>query len=186
MKTYLLENSNFDYIPLIIIFVGLILFVLIILYLKHKEKVELKKEIKNNTNSQINLSVNNYCNEKEMIFLEYLHKALPKDFIAFPRVGVDQILQPKGNKIMYNKVLAKYVDICVFLRSEMKPVLIIDLIDTNPATQALCEMDLSVKDALKSVKLPILKQTLSNTYNLDELKKKCYDLIDVKILLRVK
>ena len=122
---FLLDSGNSDALTaLIILGVGIVIaIVAYILLKKHnfggsksgapgKLEVELKKE---------------YVSGEEMKLVEYIHKALPKEFIAFPRVGVDQIVNPTKNRVAYNSIMSKYLDICVFYRKTMEPVLVIDI-----------------------------------------------------------
>ena len=106
-----------------------------------------------------------------MKLLEYIHKALPKDFIAFPRVGVGQIVNPTKNLVAYNSILDKYVDICVFVRKTMEPVLVVDILWDNEAKQQFRDMDLSVVDVLGAVKLKVVKIKIEPAYDIPSLKK---------------
>ena len=121
-----------------------------------------------------------------MKFLESLHKALPREFIAFPYVGVDNIVIPKNGKNMYNKILTKYIDVCVFLRRNMQPVLAIDLFNSNPITQALKKMDTDVYDALKCVGIPVIEIKLVENYDLNILRKNIIDSLPDKVFALIK
>ena len=175
--------DNKVFIPLIIVLVGLCIFILTIVMLKRQPKKK-KNSIKS-TNLSLELN-QHYCSEAEMKFLEALHKALPRDFIAFPYVGVDNIVNPIGDKNMYNKILSKYVDVCVFLRRTMTPVLAIDLFNSNPIVQALKKMDRDVYDALKCAKLPIVEIRMAETYDLNILKKNIIDNLPNNVYLLIK
>ena len=152
---FLLASSNGDVIAALIIFgVGLMgALITYILLKKHnfgggkvstpsKMEVELKKE---------------YVSAEEMKLVEFIHKALPKEFIAFPRVGVDQVVNPTKNRIAYNLVMSKYLDVCIFYRKTMEPVLVIDIVWNNEAKQQFAEMDPNVIGVLKTVKLKVVK-----------------------------
>ena len=105
-----------------------------------------------------------------MRFLEAIHKALPRDCISFPNVGVSKLIEPKGSLVDYNSVMDKYVDICVFLRKDMKPILVIDLYSQSPVSQQLKKFDDNVSAVLKEVKIPVLHKLIQTNYNIDDLK----------------
>lgn len=138
---------------------------------KLKLEVELKKE---------------YTSNEEMRLLEYIHKALPKDFIAFPRVGVDQIVSPTKNKVAYNSIMSKYVDICVFLRKTMEPMLVIDIMWDNQAKQQFSEMDTNVIDVLNTVKLKVVKIKIEPAYDIPTLKKALLTALPDKVIAMLK
>ena len=105
-----------------------------------------------------------------MKFLEAIHKALPRDCISFPNVGLTKLVEPKSNKIDYNYVADKYVDVCVFLRKSMTPILAIDLYDPSPAAQQLKKFDENIKNILSTVKIPILHKQIQEHYVIDDLR----------------
>jgi len=138
---------------------------------KGKLEVELKRE---------------YASNEEMRLLEYIHKALPKDFIAFPRVGVDQIVSPTKNLVAYNSIMSKYVDICVFLRKTMEPMLVIDIMWDNQAKQQFSEMDTNVIDVLNTVKLKVVKIKIEPAYDIPALKKVLLTALPDKVIAMLK
>ena len=58
-----------------------------------------------------------------------ISKVLPKGYVAFPKIGLDTILQPVGSADLYNLVASKYVDIVIFDEITMKPRVAIDIFD---------------------------------------------------------
>lgn len=183
---FLLESSSTDlFVALGIVVAGLIIAFVVYFALKkhnfggkesgkkHKGKleVELKKE---------------YTSAEEMKLLEYIHKALPKDFIAFPRVGVDQIVSPTKNLVAYNSIMSKYVDICVFLRKTMEPVLVIDIMWDNEAKQQFAEMDGNVVDVLNTVKMKVVKIKVEPAYDIQSLKKTLLTALPDKVIAMLK
>ena len=64
----------------------------------------------------------------------------------------------------------KYVDICIFLRKGMKPILVIDLFEASPVAQQLKKFDENVLSILKEVKIPVLHKQIEAEYNIEELK----------------
>lgn len=121
--------------------------------------------------------IDRYMDYREVIFYEYLQRALPQNCVAFPRVGVDAIVKPKGSKNSYNSILSKYVDFVVFNKHTMQPILYVDLFDDSINEQIIKEADKNVENALKCVKLPKLsiKITEDDKYDIEKLK---YDILN--------
>lgn len=165
----LLLNTFTDIIlPIAIIIIAIFIAVLLYKSLTKRFKKPIDNTFKASENAQVSLK-KNYCTEQEMHFLDALHKALPRECISFPRVGVTKIIQPKGNLVDFKSVMGQYLDIVVFLRKEMIPILVIDLYEESPATQQLKKFDDNVITVLNAIKLPIMKKQIQENYNIDEL-----------------
>ena len=156
-------------LPIMVIIIAIVLAVLLSIFLRKKYNKPINTELQRNSIPQVKLK-DSYCTDVEMYFLEVLHKALPRDCIAFPNVGISKIIEPKGNLIDFKATFNKYVDICVFLRKGMKPILVIDLYSPSPAQQQLKKFDDVISDILKEVKIPVLHKEIKNKYNIDELR----------------
>ena len=127
-----------------------------------------------------------FVTDEEMKLLEYIHKALPKDFIAFPRVGVDQVVSPTKNLVAYNSIMSKYLDICVFLRKTMEPVLVVDMLWDNEAKQQFHDMDMNVIDVLSTVKLKVVKIKVEQAYDVPSLRKTLLSALPDKMIAMLK
>lgn len=165
----LLNTFTEIFLPLIILSIGIVLSFVLYKHLQKKFSKPINTTLQRNSTPQVKLK-ENYCTEKEMIFLNALHKALPRDCIAFPNVGVSKLIEPKGNLIDYKLVLDKYVDVCVFLRKGMKPILVIDLYEPSPIAQQLKKFDDNVLAVLNEVKIPVMHKQIESEYNVEELK----------------
>lgn len=172
-------------LPLIILGVGLVLAILLYLFLKKKYKGGVANSTKHSGPPQVKLK-GSYTTEKEMVFLDALHKALPRECISFPNVGVAKLVEPKGNLVDYKNILSKFVDICIFLRKDMTPILVIDLFEPSPAAQQLKQFDSDVSDVLKEVKIPVLHKQIEKNYNIDNLKMEILKSLDSKVLTYLK
>ena len=157
------------YLPTIIILLAIA--GAIFIYIKVKKIMSKEKEIVVVDDGSTDVVLKpSYCTEEEMRFLEALHKALPRECISFPKVGLDNIIDPKGNVNGYNKLLAKYADVCVFLRDGMKPILIIDLFSKGSLAQKISKLDENVLKMLKLIKIPVIQIELQDTYIVENLK----------------
>ena len=156
-------------LPLIILIIGIVAAIIIYRKTSKKFKKLSTPSPKKNTTPQVTIK-KNYCTEEEMKFLEALHKALPRDCISFPNVGITKLIEPTNNKLDYNYSSDKYVDVCVFLRKNMTPILAIDLYEQSPAAQQLKQFDNGIKEILTAVKIPILHKQIEEHYSIEDLR----------------
>ena len=184
MIKFLLENTNDTFVGVGIIVVGFIIAMFTYLGIK-KHNFGGSKKNKKKGSLEVELKKEFVSNE-EMKLLEYVHKALPKDFIAFPRVGVDQIVSPTKNLVAYNSIMSKYVDICVFLRKTMEPLLVIDILWDNEAKQQFRDMDMNVLDVLNAVKLKVVKIKVEPAYDIPNLRKTLLNALPDKTIAMLK
>ena len=78
--------------------------------------------------------------------------------------------------------MSKYVDVVVFTRKDMTPVLVIDLVQKGSAQQQYEELDPNVIKVLKAVKLNILKVDLADAYDIEELKDSVLKALPDKVI----
>lgn len=183
---FLLDSSLGSdlFIAIAIVVVGLLIAVFTYIVLKkHNFGGSGTKKQKGKLEVEINKE---YASAEEMKLLEYIHKSLTKDFIAFPRVGVDKIVNPTKNLVAYNSIMSKYVDICIFLRKTMEPVLVIDIMWDNQAKQQFTEMDNNVVDVLNAVKLKVVKIKIEPAYDIPTLKKTLLNALPDKVIAMLK
>lgn len=155
-------------LPLLIIIIAIIVAFFLFKHLQKKFNKPLDTTPKASTNAQVKLK-SKFCTEEEMIFLEALHRALPRDCISFPHIGVTQLVEPKGSMNDYKAIVDKYVDIVIFLRKDMKPILAIDLYHPSPVAQQLKKFDDNISNVLKAAKIPVLHKQIQNSYNIEDL-----------------
>lgn len=172
-------------LPIIIILIAIILSILLGRLLKKKYCKPVDHSHKAGSNPQVKLKTK-YCTEDEMKFLNALHKALPRDCIAFPHVGISKLIEPKGNLTDYKSIVDKYVDICVFLRKDMKPILIIDLFNPSPVAQQLKKFDEDMTAILKAVKIPVLHKQIQDLYNIEDLTIEALNAMDSTTVAYIK
>lgn len=127
----------------------------------------------------------NYMNGKELTFYKTVLNCLPIDFICFPKVPVNQLITPKDNKVMYNTILDDHVDVVIFLRESMEPVLAIDLYDKTDPEQ-VPELPENIQKALSNAKLPFIKMEAQAEYKIDDVRKKVISAMPAKIMAELK
>lgn len=182
MSLLLADSAKDIIIPIIIIVMIFVIATLIIWGLKHsfgKDRGMVTKNEPKIVNVELRKA---YMKPTEIAFLKNLYKILPAEFVAFPRVGVDNLVQPKNDKVLYNTILSQYVDVCIFLKSTMEPILAIDLYEASPVEQQMKQLHPNVVKALQTVKIPLLSYQLSEEYSLVELRTKVIDAMPSKIV----
>lgn len=157
------------FLPLLLIVIAIIFAVFLYKKLRKTYFKASSPSVKKNSTPQVKLK-GSFVTEQEMTFLEALHKSLPRDCISFPNVGVSRLIEPKGNLVDYHAVMDKFVDIVVFLRKDMTPILVIDLFDPSPIAQQLKKFDDNVNAVLKEVKIPVLHKQIEQKYDTENLK----------------
>jgi len=173
-------------VPILILVAGLAIAMLVYINLRKRTNPDKSMALKVGKGTpEVELN-KTYATPEEMKVLECIHKALPKDFIAFPRVGVNQIVSPTKNLVAYNAILSKYVDICVFLRKTMEPVLVIDLVWDNAVKQQFKVMDENVVAVIKAVKLKTVPIKIEPAYDVSELRKKLLGALPDKMVAMLK
>lgn len=182
----LLCSLSTGMIVFIIIATTLVISAIIIMVLKNKNRnYDYSYNHKTITNAKVKL-VKAYCSPAEMRFIEAVHKSLPKDFIAFPFVSLEKILEPDGSKVDFNIASSKIVDVCIFLQKTMEPVLVIDLYSPSPNNVTLKKIDQDVKALLKKVNLPIIQIKIQDNYDLTILKNDLINSMDEKTFVKIK
>lgn len=186
MISFLCDGFMDVALPILILAVGFTIAIVVYIALKKRglpDKNIALKVGKNKPEVELNKC---YITAEEMKILEYVHKALPKDFIAFPRVGVNQIVSPTKNLVAYNSILSKYLDICVFYRKTMEPLLVIDLQWDNEIKQQFKIMDNNVVAVLNAVKLKVVPIKVEPAYDIAELRKKLLSALPDKMIAMLK
>lgn len=114
---------------------------------------------------------------KELKFIAHVSRILPPEYVVFPKVGLDLILEPVGNKDLYNSVANKYVDMIIFEEATMKPVLAIDTYDGTIGNEQLDLKCPNVVKALEAAELPLLEFKIKNDYTEAEIKQPVFEAL---------
>lgn len=173
-------------IPLVIIFLIFGVAAVIVVFLKRKygnDRGMITKDIPKTVYVEIKKC---YLKPEEVSFLKSLAKVLPAEFVAYPKVGVDNLVQPKNDKVLYNTILSQYIDVCVFLRTTMEPILAIDLFSASPVEQQMKKLHPNVIKAMQTVKIPLIQYQVSEEYNLIELRTKVIEAMPSKMVAMLK
>ena len=150
-----------------------------------KEKVKKPKDKKKKDKNTINLkasgvdTVDKFLYRKELKVLVLVSKVLPKGYVAFPKIGLDTILQPVGSADLYNLVASKYVDIVIFDEITMKPRVAIDIFDGSIGDEQMDIVSPEIVEAFKLAELPLVSIKVKTDYSQGELKEPIYAALGI-------
>lgn len=167
------------YILLAIVVLGIFGYILKRIIVKNGLKIKPRKNDSVKYIKEGNVAINNeYLNREEIKFLEFINKIITKEYVVYPKVGVENIVKPIGNRMLYNSILGTYVDYCMFEKSTMKPILVLDIYDNSFGDEPLTLMSQNITEILKKVNLPILSIQVKDKYNEEEIKQKIRYTLD--------
>ena len=116
---------------------------------------------------------------KELEFYEMFKSVIPKDFLIIPKLGVDEIVKPNGNLLLFNAIKTEHVDFCVVNISNMEPIMVIDTYYPSISDSTIQELPKPVLKALESVNIPVVKyEILDVPYDKDAVFKHFLDAIN--------
>ena len=127
-----------------------------------------------------------YMPAKAFMFYNALQRALPLEFIAFPNVGVDNIVAPAGDLVAFKSIQSKYVDYAIFDKRTMKPVAVVDLIDPALAAGGIIEQDIAITKTLQTVNMPVLEFRVMKQYDEKAILAKFLDSQDAYTIAELK
>lgn len=110
-----------------------------------------------------------YLPAERFRFYNVLQRALPLEYIAFPNVGVDNIVKPAGDLVAYNAIAGKYIDYVIFKKLDMSPVAVVDLIDQSLSLTSVMQQDPAITKTLRAINIPVLEFLVEDKYNEKEI-----------------
>lgn len=109
-----------------------------------------------------------FMDKQETYYFDFMQRHLDADKLIVPKIGIDNLLAPIGNKKQYEAISSKYVDFIIFDKKTMLPLVAIDLVEEKMSSK-LTYFDKDVSEALKMVKIPIYTQYVEDFYTYDDL-----------------
>ena len=123
---------------------------------------------------------------KEVEFYQMFRSVLPSEFMIIPKLGVDEIVKPNGNLLIFNEVKDHHVDFCIVKVSNMEPVAVLDTFYPSITDSTIQEIDPKVKKALQSANIAVIKyEILDIPYNREEVLSKFLNAIDPITLAQI-
>lgn len=185
MSKLLMTDNGELILTLVLVFAFLIAGTFVFIVMKKRYGKD-ENMVTKNQPIDIPVSLNKtYMTKKELVFYKSVLSCLPIDFICFPKVAVAKLITPKQTKVLYNTILSDYVDVVIFLRDTMEPVVAVDLYDkTNP--EQLAGLPANIKTAFSNAKLPFIQVEVQDEYSIDDLRKKIITAMPAKIMADLK
>ncbi len=174
-------------LALILILVFLAIAVVVYFAIKRLESKRTAKSKKAKFDGKPRLKLNlPFLTNQEVKFLAVFQNSLPSEYVAFPKVVMNQIVKPDGSLVVFNEVEHNILDVVVFLKSKMQPVLVVDLIDPSKGDKTVTQFGDYTQKSLKSVKLPVLSVVLDHDYERVELLNLFLEAMDPVNLAKLK
>ena len=178
----------------LIIFISAIILLSLLGYIiyflvKRKKRGDSKKNIKIKINKKekkksFDEVKGSYCDvvekfmfNKEVKIMNLINKILPSDYVLFPKIGADKILEPVGNPNLYNSIKGKYLDFVIFDAKNMKPKVVIDTYDGSLDNEQLDLQAPEVFQAISSAELPIVEIKVKFEYLEEEIKNPIFEAL---------
>lgn len=157
------------------------------LLIKKYEKRQSKKSVSAKFNDKPRLKLNlPFLSSNEVKFLAVFQNSLPSEYVAFPKVCMKNIVKPDGSLIIYNEIENEQLDIVVFLKTKMQPVMAVDLLDPSKGDRNSTKNNEFVTKSLKSINLPVLTLALDHDYEKLELLNMFLDKMDPVSIAQLK
>ena len=107
--------------------------------------------------------------------------------MIIPKMGVNEIVKPNGNLVLYNAIKNEHVDFCVVKISNMEPIAVLDTYYPSITDSTIQEINPAVKKALKSVDIPVISyEILDVPYDKSKVFATFLDAIDPVSLAELK
>ena len=122
----------------------------------------------------------------EVEFYQMFRSVLPAEFMIIPKLGIDEIVKPNGNLLIFNEIKDYHVDFCIVKMSNMEPVAVLDTYYPSITDSTMQELDIKVKKALQSANVAVIKyEILDIPYNREEVLSKFLNSIDPVTLAQI-
>ncbi len=160
---------------------------LIYFVIKNLEKKRASKSKQAKFDGKPRLKLNlPFLSQSETKFLAVFQNSLPSEYVAFPKIVASSIVKPDGSLVVYHEIEHNILDVVVFLKTKMQPVLVVDLIDPSKGDKSITTYNDYIKKGLSSVKLPVLSITLDHDFERVELLNMFLDAMDPVNLSKLK
>ncbi len=161
---------NDTFLALIILAIFIAAAIVVYFLIKKHEKTRNLRNKKAKFDDKPRLKLNlPFLSPSEVKFLAVFQNSLPSEYVAFPKVVMNQIVKPNGSLVVYNEVSNNMLDVVVFLKTKMQPVLVVDLIDPTKGDRVEEKLSEWTIKSLKSVKIPVMNVVLDHDFERVEL-----------------
>lgn len=170
MRAFLLANEGEFALGIAVFLLIVVAGILLSTAIKNKTLDSQSKTKGAKFEGQIKVTVNKpYIPADGFLFFNALNRALPYEYIAFPKVSVSSVLKPIGDASSFGSIASKFVDFCIFKKETMEPVAVVDLINRNATIGDIMRQEAAITNTLKSVNIPTLEFVVQDRYNEKEI-----------------
>lgn len=156
------------------------------LKLKTKPKKKKEKPPKEKPKTQqlknFNLTLTDkFMYRRDLLFWKFLNTILPRTFVVVPKVAICTLIDPNGDKNLYNDLSGKTVDFVVFDEQNMRPVLVVDLYDKSFNDDKLDEDDPQLYAVVTKLGLGIVHILMKAEFDREAVTKQIYQKLNITI-----
>ena len=183
MENLLLNASeNKTSIVAIIIFLALLVIAIVCFVVIKKKSITVEKNPEDDLEAvdvRKSMSLNiPFLTKTEVKFLTEFQRVLPSEYIVYPKVPMSMIIIPNNNMQFYNVVKDRIVDFVVFLKTNMQPIMVLDITDSTGELKTIESDEKMIFSALENVNLPIVVYEIKQDYDPIALLEKFLDALD--------
>lgn len=147
---------------------------------KPKQKQPEKKSLYEIKKFNLELT-DKFMYRKELLLWRYMISILPRTFIVIPKVSIPSIVNPNGDKNLYNDVIDKTLDLVVFDEQNMRPLLAIDIFDNTYGDERMDEQDPKLYAIISKLGLKMVHVHMKLDFNKEEIKRQVYKELNIQL-----
>ena len=146
-------------------------------------RVEVKNEERCDTYHNFNYyCASERCNSNTYKFINALYDNFPEDFVIIPNVKVGKLISAFDKVENFDKsVLNKTIDVGMFYKETMQPLVLIDLICQNSDDKNMQKAPSEVLLAVSKLKIPTVEVVANDFYDGIKLKQELLKLMPADI-----
>lgn len=149
---------------------------------KQKKEKPQKEKPQKYTLKNFNLTLNQkFMYRRDLLFWKFLNTILPRTFVVVPKVAICTLIDPNGDKNLYNDLSGKTVDFVVFDEQDMRPILVVDLYDKSFNDDRLDEDDPQLYAVVTKLGLSVVHILMKAEFDRDAVKKQIYEKLNITI-----
>ena len=147
---------------------------------KKKQKQPEKKSLYEIKKFNLELT-DKFMYRKELLLWRYMISILPRTFIVIPKVSIPSIVNPNGDKNLYNDVVDKTLDLVVFDEQNMRPLLAIDIFDNTYGDERMDDQDPKLYAIVTKLGLKILHVHMKLDLDKEEIRRQVYKELNIQM-----
>lgn len=122
------------------------------------------------------------CNKNTYKFINTLYDNFPNDFVVVPNVKVGRLISAFDKVENFDKkILNKTMDVGLFYRETMQPLVMIDLVCPESNDKSMQQANTDVLKAVSSLKIPAVEVVANDSYDEVKIKQELLKLMPANI-----